>query len=88
MKNRAVADKLVDEMTKFIQVVLQKDPIGNEEKQRVSIILKTGDVLGALEVFTFANFTDAEQEIIFSRARKVIDAPNLGDVEEIPPTQR
>jgi len=75
MKNQVSTSKLIDEMTRFIQTVLQKEPI-REDEQRVTIILKTGDVLSALEVFTFANFTDAEREVIFSRARKAIDNPN------------
>lgn len=37
------------------------------------VATKTGNVLSALEIFTFANFNSAEREDIFNRARTDIE---------------
>ena len=63
MKHQASADRLVIEMRKFLEALEQDE----------TIIMQTGDVLAALEVFTFANFTVPEMEVIFSRARTMIE---------------
>jgi hypothetical protein len=65
--NKQATDRLVDEMTKLIQTII-------EDENRLNVILRTGDVLGALELFTFGNFNAAEQEVIFSRARRMTDS--------------
>jgi hypothetical protein len=73
MKHPESVNKLVKEMVTLIDVIRENKQTG--EMQQL-VMLKTGDVLGALEVFTFANFTDKEQEVIFSRARKEIEGGN------------
>lgn len=40
------------------------------------ILDKTGEVIATLQVFTEANFTDAEQEIIYEKAKEFIEQPN------------
>ena len=79
MKHRVSTDKLIAEMAEFIAAVRESER-GTTYNESV-IVLKTGDVLAALEVFTFANFTEDEQEVIFARARK-----SMEDSE--PPTGR
>jgi hypothetical protein len=71
MKHIPSADKLIDEMTKLVMVIIHDK--GNKGEPSEEMILMTGNVLGALEVFTFANFNDAEQEVIFSRAHARIE---------------
>jgi len=66
MKDKSSANKLADEMQILTDAIRQN-------KHQNEVLLKTGDVLGALEVFTFANFNDPEQEVIFSRARRGIE---------------
>lgn len=73
MKHPESVNKLVKEMVTLIDVIRENKQTG--EMQQL-VMLKTGDVLGALEVFTFANFTDKEQEVIFSRARNEIEGGN------------
>ena len=80
MRHVPSTDKLVLEMITLLDAL-------REDKQKSNanaVLLKTGDVLGALEVFTFANFTDSEQEVIFSRARTRIEPID----EESPKTPR
>jgi acetyl/propionyl-CoA carboxylase alpha subunit len=62
--NRASTGKLISAMQGLIDAIRTGE----------SLDIKLGDVLGALEVFTFANFTKAEQEIIFHRAKARIDS--------------
>lgn len=67
-------------MTEFIAAVQQEER-GTTNQSPVA--LKTGEVLGALEVFTFANFSEAEQEVIFAQARR-----SMSSLEKDPPTVR
>jgi len=76
MKNRESADKLVDEMATLIEALRQEQW---DQTWLQQVALKTGDVLGALEVFTFINFNDAEQETIFTRARTKIERHEGGE---------
>lgn len=81
MKDAQSAVKLISEMTELIDVIQNTQTVRipmiiPEYHDRNSLILKTGDLLGALEVFTFANFNESEQEVIFSRARRVIEPPD------------
>ena len=70
MKNTSSTDKLVNEMKTLINAIHQEK---SDETWLQQVALKTGDVLGALEVFTFANFSDTEQEVIFTSAKTKIE---------------
>lgn len=70
-------DNLIKNMKQLIDI-LEKDGTKGES------ILKTGDVLAALEVFVFATYTNDEQEVIFSQARTKMDNKAEGE----PDTQR
>lgn len=75
MKNREAGIRLLVEMKALIEAIRANDG-------SASIIIKTGDVLGALEIFTITNFTDIEQEIIFSCAKAEIERHG-GNVEDL-----
>ena len=79
MRHVPSTDKLVQEMVGLLDAIREDKQKGNAN----GVLLKTGDVLGALEVFTFANFNDSEQEVIFSRARTRIEP-----VDDAPKTAR
>ena len=69
MKNVTSANKLVNEMQKLIYTIANNDLDGGDKALKQAV----GNVLGALEVFTFANFSNSEQEIIFNCAKIEID---------------
>ncbi|VVB55268.1 Uncharacterised protein [uncultured archaeon] len=83
MKHPESANKLVIEMRKLIEVIKQHDWAIKVPELDNQTVLRTGDVLGALEVFTFANFNEGQQSVIFSRARTVTEP-----TEKEPETQR
>jgi len=70
MKNTSSADKLVDEMKTLINAIHQEE---SDQTWLEQVVLRTGDVLAALEIFTFTNFSDSEQEVIFTRAKTKIE---------------
>lgn len=72
MKHKPSADKLIEEMEALTNT-LRQEQWDNSYFWLEQVAQKTGDVLGALEVFTFANFNDAEQETIFTRAKVNIE---------------
>lgn len=80
MKHKISTDKLISEMEKLSNALRQEqwDSTWLQE-----VAQGTGDVLGALEIFTFANFNDAEQEGIFNRAKIKIEIhENNGPITE------
>ena len=82
MKNRESGLRLLIEMKALIEAIRADDG-------SATIIIKTGDVLGALQVFTFTNFNDSEQEIVFSCARAEMErhGRNIEDLLRNLPTK-
>ena len=83
IKHKASADKLVVEMKRLIDIIQQ-----GEWEDESSLKYATGDLLSALEIFTYANFDESDQEIMFNWAKTGIDKHKKSVTNGGPITER
>lgn len=66
IKDKVSGDKLIEKMKRLINIIHQGECFGEEEE---SLKYAVGDVLSTLEIFTFTNLDESEQEVMFTWAK-------------------